>query len=306
MRQLGTLATQQEAKTFEDFLLTRGIKSRAEAANGQWLIWVYDEDHLSEAREQLAEFRGNPQAERYREAVKSAEAMRDDAIKKAVQARKSIVEVRRQWERPSLASAPATVVLLLLSIAVTGAASSFQSGWKLADNESIVQALTIAPYQLRGNMVAWEGLEAVKSGEIWRLVTPIFIHFDPLHILFNMLMLVSLGTMIEVRAGSLRYSLLVLVIAVVSNLGQYWWANPMFGGMSGVNYGLFGYAWMMSRFSPGSGFYIHPSTVYWLMGWFVLCIMGAVGPVANAAHAFGLFTGLAIGYAPALIRAIRR
>ncbi len=44
-----------------------------------------------------------------------------------------------------------------------------------------------------------------------------------LHIFFNMWCLNSFGTMIEVRRGTLRLAGLVLIAAVVSNLGQYFY-----------------------------------------------------------------------------------
>jgi membrane associated rhomboid family serine protease len=36
--------------------------------------------------------------------------------------------------------------------------------------------------------------------------------------------------------------------------------------------------------------------------WFVVCFTGAVGPVANIAHAVGLLVGTAVGFVPSLIR----
>ena len=45
---------------------------------------------------------------------------------------------------------------------------------------------------------------------------------------------------------------LVLVIAALSNLGQYFVSGPNFCGISGVVYGLFGYIWMKGRFDPAS------------------------------------------------------
>src|SRR5262249_48437129 len=141
----------------------------------------------------------------------------------------------------------------------------------------------------------------------------IFLHFGIWHLLFNMFMLYDLGGVIEQRRGPLRYLLLVLVLAVLSNLVQYYFGHPvregselkwlhlpMFGGMSGVVYGLFGYIWMKARFQPEAGLHIHPNTVVYLVAWFFLCMTGWVGPIANGAHAGGLIAGMLIGYLPTL------
>ena len=81
---------------------------------------------------------------------------------------------------------------------------------------------------------------------------------------------------------------MVLAIAVVSNLCQYLYDGPLFGGMSGVAYGLFGYIWIKSRVEPSSGFYMHQTTVMVMLVWFVLCFTPVLGGVANGAHAAGL------------------
>ena len=67
--------------------------------------------------------------------------------------------------------------------------------------------------------------------------------------------------------------------------------------MSGVIYGLFGYAWMRGRFDPSSGMQLNPQTVFILMAWLVICLVGIM-PIANVAHVSGLLVGMAIGYAP--------
>jgi GlpG protein len=85
------------------------------------------------------------------------------------------------------------------------------------------------------------------------------------------------------------------LIAVTSNVAQYMTGSLRFGGMSGVVYGLFGYIWMKSRYQPGSGFYMPPNTVILMLGWFVLCTTGWIGPVANAAHGVGLVVGAIAG-----------
>jgi GlpG protein len=117
-----------------------------------------------------------------------------------------------------------------------------------------------------------------------------------------MLWLKDLGTMIEVRQGSLFLGLQVLVIGVISNLAQYFWSGPNFVGMSGVVYGLLGYIWIRGRFDPASGLSLNQGVVTMMIFWFFLCLTGVVGNVANATHAAGLISGMAWGYLAAMIR----
>ena len=114
----------------------------------------------------------------------------------------------------------------------------------------------------RDQYIQWDpGLPEVRRGQVWRLFTPMFLHFDILHILFNMLWLRDLGSMIEARKTSWLLLLLVLVIAGTSNVAQYLVSGPAFGGMSGVVYGLLGYIWMQGRFNPASRLSLQPQTV---------------------------------------------
>src|SRR5207248_3001805 len=54
MRQAGTLTNQRDAKRFAAWLVTQRIEAHAEEQNGEWAIWVRDEDQLKQAREALA------------------------------------------------------------------------------------------------------------------------------------------------------------------------------------------------------------------------------------------------------------
>ncbi len=145
-------------------------------------------------------------------------------------------------------------------------------------------------------------LPEVRQGEIWRLFTPVLLHFTVMHILFNMLWLQDLGSMIEGRQGTGHLLVLVVVLAVLSNFAQYLVSGPRFGGMSGVVYGLLGYIWIRGKFDPGSGLFLDPTTVVMMLVWFVLCFtpLLGIGPIANAAHAAGLVLGMAWGYLSSL------
>jgi GlpG protein len=116
-----------------------------------------------------------------------------------------------------------------------------------------------------------------------------------------MLWMLDLGTMIERRQSSRMLLALVLVIAALSNFGQYLVGGPGFGGMSGVVYGLIGYIWLRGKFDPASGLFLHSSTVTMAVIWFVLCLVHVIPGVANTAHSVGFGVGIAWGYISATI-----
>ncbi len=150
-------------------------------------------------------------------------------------------------------------------------------------------------------------LASLAQGELWRAVTPIFIHLDWYHIIFNMIMFFQFGALVESLKGTVRLAGLMLATAVVSNIAQAvgpesLGGTPAFGGMSGVLYGLFGYVWVKSTFRPEPGFYMTQGTVIILIAWLFLCMTGAVGPVANIAHVVGLVVGMTVAYVPAFWR----
>lgn len=135
----------------------------------------------------------------------------------------------------------------------------------------------------------------IQNGEYWRLITPIFVHFSLLHIVFNLLWLYDLGQAIEHRWGSLHFCTLVVMIGVAGNLGEYYWRGPMFGGMSGVVYGLLGYIWVLGLLNPQAGIALRKPVVVMMLIWFVLCWSGLVGNIANMAHTVGLLSGIILG-----------
>ncbi len=109
--------------------------------------------------------------------------------------------------------------------------------------------------------------------------------------------------LLEDRLGSLRFLVLVLIAAAAGNLAEFAITGHFrMGGMSGVNYGLFGYLWLRGKLDPESGLGISQQTVMWMGVWFLVCWTGLVGPVANWNHAAGLAAGATLGALAALIR----
>lgn len=139
-------------------------------------------------------------------------------------------------------------------------------------------------------------LRAIREGELYRLLTPIFIHFGALHAVFNLVWLKELGGLIERFRGSAVFLTMVVVIGLLSNYAQFALGGPsVFGGMSGVVYGLFGYVWIRGNVGRDVPFRLPSSTVLIMLGWLVLCFTGLVGSVANFAHLGGLVAGMISG-----------
>lgn len=146
------------------------------------------------------------------------------------------------------------------------------------------------------------GLPEVMSGQVWRLITPIFLHFAWYHLAFDALWMWQLGSVIERRLGPWDLGVLVLVVGIGSNLAQFLSTGPLFGGLSGVVYGLLAYFWVQGRFNPRFGLVLNESVVYLMLGWFVLCWIQVIPNVANWAHTGGLVIGLAAGWASIKLR----
>lgn len=136
-------------------------------------------------------------------------------------------------------------------------------------------------------------LAEVRSGQLWRLITPIFLHFHLLHIAFNGMAMWVLGSVLERRMGAAHLLVLVVVIGVGSNLAEYYGTGPWFGGLSGVVYGLLGYFWIQGRYNPRFGLRLHNHVIYLMLGWFLLCWAEIIPNVANWAHTAGLGMGMA-------------
>ncbi len=143
--------------------------------------------------------------------------------------------------------------------------------------------------------------EGLENGQYWRLLTPVFLHFGVFHIAFNGLWIWELGRRIEWLGGSGHLLQVILITGLVSNITQYWWDGPsLFGGLSGVVYGLLGYLWIRHKLSPHPATRLPPGILGFMLFWLLICMTGIVtallgSGVANAAHAGGLLMGMILG-----------
>lgn len=187
-------------------------------------------------------------------------------------------------------SAPVTLALVILSFC----------GFLLVYLNAPLNWLdyfTFTPIRHSGGQLLFETI----NGEYWRLVTPVFLHFGWLHIVFNSLWLWDLGGRVERELGHFNMFMLFLVIAVVSNVSQFTFdSSSLFGGMSGVVYGLLGFSWVAPQLQPLWRIQPSRSIMILMVGWLLACMSGVVevlgfGAIANAAHLGGLLCGAVLG-----------
>ncbi|MBZ9784485.1 rhomboid family intramembrane serine protease [Pseudomonas sp. REP124] len=191
--------------------------------------------------------------------------------------------------------AKATAAILLLSILV-GALTM------LGENFSTMRWLTFLDFRVVGEYIHFRPLaDSLAAGQWWRLVTPMLIHFGILHLAMNGMWYWELGRRIESRQGTINLVGLTLLFSLVSNYSQYLYTGPsLFGGLSGVLYGLLGHCWIFQLLAPNAAYRLPRGVLAMMLIWLVVCMSGLVsaigfGEIANAAHVSGLLVGCLTG-----------
>lgn len=289
MRLLESYDDESLARDHADYLRYYDIECKVEPArSGGFALWVMREEMVEEADQRLAEARRSVDTPEYRRALQGGRSKRAQQTIDAVKDRFREVNIARRWRQ--MPAGIITIGLIVASVIVFFVT-------KQGNDLDMVRHFTYKGFDLVGNN---RGIphKLFQDHQYWRVLTPIFLHFGFLHILFNMLWLFWLGSQIEGYGGRKLMLAMVLVIGIASNTGQYLVSGPipLFGGMSGVVYGLFGFVWMRSHFDASSGYYIDKWNIWVMVIWFFVCFTGIL-PVANMAHSVGFIIGLIWGYA---------
>lgn len=137
----------------------------------------------------------------------------------------------------------------------------------------------------------------------WTIITSIFAHGGFLHLLFNGLVLLSFGPILETRIGSKKFLYLFFGSGILAALGQLVFMSPeaILLGASGAILGVMGTLTVLSPNLPVLFFLIIPLRLWMAtLGFGVLSVLLVVfevgGSIANVAHLIGLVVGLLYGY----------
>ncbi|HCH32372.1 MAG TPA: rhomboid family intramembrane serine protease [Oceanospirillaceae bacterium] len=188
-------------------------------------------------------------------------------------------------------TSPLTALVLILSLVI---ALMTQFGELL----TLLASLTFYPMLFDTQVYLVTGFDHLWQ-QPWRLISPVLLHFGWLHLVFNGLWWVDLGRRIELQSTWLLWVLL-LSTGVAGNLAQAWQAASLFGGLSGVIYGLLGYMWIIDRLSAPR-YHLPQSILVFMLLWLLLGLSNlwsvvGFGAMANMAHLGGLLAGVVIGF----------
>jgi rhomboid protease GluP len=209
-----------------------------------------------------------------------------------------------QSDRPSArvfaseTARPTTVVLILIALNI----AMFVAESALGGSTN--------PFTLH-RLGALEFFAVRFEGEYWRLLTSLFLHYGPLHLLFNLYALFIIGPGLERAIGSVRFGICYLLAGLGSGIGvlllrlgglnsaeQLVGASGCVMGLVGVWAGLL----LRHRHAPMAGRRLKNILV-------IVAIQTAFDlstpQISMAAHMSGLVTGLALGlvFAPRSLRA---
>ncbi|MBV7562277.1 rhomboid family intramembrane serine protease [Pseudomonas sp. sia0905] len=265
---------EKDLAAFITLLGRLGVPHRVAEQGNEQVLWVPNEEIAAQVRELYTRA---PEGDPNLQPVAAPVASSRPGI--AAQARRS----------------PLTLIVLVLTLLVAVLT------WGGEDYD-VVRWLSFVDFHIDGQDVYFGTFaQVVDSGQWWRLLTPMLLHFGILHLAMNSLWYWELGRRIEARQGALMLLLLTLWFGLAANVAQYVYGGPaLFGGLSGVLYGLLGHCWLFQWLAPNAAYRLPRGVLVSMLIWLLICMTGVFellqfGAIANAAHVGGLVAGCLTG-----------
>jgi|TARA_B100001964_G_C14225330_1_gene597333 GlpG protein len=200
---------------------------------------------------------------------------------------------------------PLTMLLLLVNCLLFPVTFGVSQG----DFTGLFAQMTLLEFSIQGDQIYFAALShTLESHQYWRLLTPMFIHFGWIHIVFNLLWVWEIGRRIELISGSSVLLLVTIVSSLGANFLQYMMSGPgLFGGMSGVVFGYLGHSLIWDKLVPGRKMGLRPGIYIFMLVFLVIGFTGAfdllgLGSLANGAHLGGLLGGCLTGVVAGMLQ----
>ena len=347
MRRIGTLDTSDQARKLLGYLQSESVEAvidlvddslnrdsdkgdPASKQSGPWNLWVREEVDVAEAKAAFQAFMESPESPQFdvplaelpnasnsgfaraqlddhrRDKDRMKSARRRAASRDLNQLDMPVGEVARQQ------SIPVVIGIIIISVLMSLSTNFSKPRANRLGTETLEQKIyrstSFVDRQLyldQGN----DSFASVRKGEVWRFVTPMFLHGDEFHLAFNMLWIFFLGSVIEKLHGSLFFAVLVILtqfggMALQVGLPAEEWVprslhgSPFVVGASGAVYGLFGFLLVRPFVDGNYPINLVPINVVLMFVMLFAGVLEFIPNVANGAHLGGLIAGLVLGAIP--------
>lgn len=276
MQKLMVTRNAEMMKRLHSYLQRRGIPVTVSEQGNQLELWLTQSSYNALAKDLINEFKADPDAA-------EAELVTSSSPQKVATEMPSL-------SQQLLQQAGIVTIVFAALVSVIFALLNTQLATTVFDSLRISDTFTDLPWS-----------------QPWRFLTPALLHFSLLHFLFNVFWWWYLGGRFERYYGSTYLIIALVFCAGFSNIMQFMVSGPYFGGLSGVVYGLFGLAVIVSWQRPRHPLFLPIGLIVFMLVWLLLGYTDLLWvSVANTAHSTGLIAGLVLGIALRYVEYFRK
>lgn len=269
MKQLLVINDARLAQSLADYLSSRGMHCELTQSEVGITVWLADESRSGEAEPEVKRFLKEPYHPRYAEASWQS-GTPNSRIDYSAGHHSLTAHFLMQ-------AGPVTLLVMALC--------------------TCLFILQLIGLNLYASLSFHQDISQLSGWQIWRFVTPAFLHFSALHLIFNLMWWWYLAGLVERQLGTSKLLTLLLVGAVIPNLLEFLLSGPDFGGLSAVVNTLVGYCWIVGRMKPEGEVKLQDGIFIFMVVWLAIGFSGVLGNnLANAAHLSGLAIGLLHGW----------
>jgi GlpG protein len=264
---------------FSRFLSSRGVRHRITEEGLNQVVWVPGEEELGFVQSAYSQYTSG-----------KLELDEAPAQQTQMQVLPRVLSAAKRF--------PVTLSLIVITVLLFPVGMGLGGG---AIDGLFERLMFLAIEEVNGGQYFTTMSYTIEHGQWWRFLTPMFIHFSWLHIVFNLLWVWEIGRRIEFVNGSKLLLIAVVVSSLTANITQYLMSGPsLFGGMSGVVFGLLGHSLVWSRLVPSKNMGVSNGIYIFMLAYLAFGFTGAIdllglGSLANGAHLGGLIGGVVTG-----------
>lgn len=326
MRLITTFNKEVDAKTFSIALAKDGIPNNFEKKFDPdtqqfiYYVWIIQEATLERAKNWLQLYRESPTSPAFIQATPSTEHTTTTTISTRKKTFDEALHLTTSW---IIILCTALFVLSLLEVwTIPGRIEATTSLYKKLLFSSLndwpgFYTLFLNQMPSISSISSYSLFSSIRQGEIWRLVSPVLLHGNFIHLFFNMLCLWVLGQQVEERIGITRYITLTLLLAIITNIAQYLMTGPLFVGYSGILAGLIGFIWTRQKVAPWEGYTLSSTAILFSIIFIGIMITLQIVSfalyrfqinyplnIANTAHIVGILFGFMFAKIPLFQRKV--